>query len=88
MKFPVIRLPIFANIIIVIISAFISWFTLLFGIAHIFEGGNPDIPDSEHLIGVIAVTTLCVIGIIFLIITIAAIRGIIERYKKTKENLN
>jgi len=88
MKFPVIRLPILVNIVIVIISAFISCFGLLFGIAHIFEGRNPNIPDSEHIKGVVAVTTLCVTGVIFLIVTIAAIRGIIERYRKNKENIN
>ena len=88
MKFPTIRLPILVNVVIVLISAFISWFGLLFGIAHIFEGRNPDIPDSEHIKGVIAVTILCVIGIIFLVIAIAAIRGIIESYKEKKENLD
>jgi hypothetical protein len=57
-------------------------------LAHIFEGRNPDIPDSEHLKGVAMITILCVIGVIFLVVTLAAIRGIIERYKKGKENIN
>lgn len=85
MRFPVIRAPLWVNLTIVIVSAFISWFTLLFGIAHLIEGRNPDIPESEHLKGVVSVITLCVIGVIFLMITIAAIRGIIERYRKNRE---
>jgi len=88
MKFPTIRLPIFVNLVIVLISSIISWFGLLFGIAHIIEGKNPDIPNSEHIKGMIAVTVLCMIGIIFLCIAIASIRGIIESYKKKKENLD
>lgn len=84
MKFPVIRAPILVNILITIISGFLSCFGLLFGLAHMFEGRNPNIPDSEHLKGVIAVITLCVFGVFFLIVTIASIRGIIERGKNKK----
>ncbi len=79
MKFPVLKAPILVNIVIVIISAFISWFTLLFGIAHLVEGRNPNIPYSEHLMGLAVVITLCVVGVIFLAIAIAAIKGIMDR---------
>jgi hypothetical protein len=82
MKFPVIKAPILVNIVIAVISIAISGFTLLFGIAHIFEGRNPDIPNSEHLLGVTMVVGLCVLGIVFLVITIAAIKGIIFKLKQ------
>ena len=82
MKFPILKAPIVVNVIIVIISAFISWFTLLFGIAHIIEGRNYDIPYSEHLKGVAVVTMLCIVGVVFLIITIAAIRGILHKLRQ------
>jgi len=82
MKFPVLKAPILVNIVIVIVSAFISWFTLLFGIAHLVEGRNHNIPYSEHLLGVAVVITLCVIGVVFLVIVIAAIKGIIDRIKR------
>lgn len=62
MKLPVLKAPILVNIFTVIFPAFISWFALLFGIAHIFEDRNPNIPYSEHLKGV--VITLCVVGVV------------------------
>jgi len=82
MKPPTIKAPIFVNIVIAVISLFISGFGLLFGIAHMFEGRNPDIPDSEHYLGVAMVTLLCLLGILFLILAIASIRGIIAKAKK------
>ena len=84
MNFPTLKAPILVNIIITIISAIISSFTLLFGIAHLVEGRNPNIPYSEHLKGLTIVIILCVIGVVFLVITIAAIKGILfELNRKT-----
>ena len=85
MKLPVLKAPILVNIVIVIFSAFISWFTLLFGIAHLIGGRNPNIPYSEHLKGVAVVITLCVVGVVFLVITIAAFRGVLDRVKRRKD---
>ena len=91
MKFPTIKAHILVNIVIVIFSAFISCFTLLFGFAHLFEGvkqiivgGGSDIPLQESLLGWVFVIMLCIIGIITLVITIASIRGIIYKLKHKK----
>ena len=82
MKLPVIKAPILVNIIIAIISIYISGFGLLFGIAHMFGERNPNIPDSEHYMGVAMVALLCLLGVLFLILAIASIRGIIVKLKR------
>ncbi|MBT8394935.1 MAG: hypothetical protein KJN66_08800 [Bacteroidia bacterium] len=86
MKFPIIRLPKFFNIVILVISLIIAGFTLLFGFAHIFEAifgePNPDIPYSESMKGWIIVISLCLIGILFLLIAFASIKGIREKINK------
>ena len=88
MKNPLLKNPVLLNVVILIISGFISWFTLLMGIAHIIEaikqninGTSPDIPKEEAILGAVIVTLLCVIGIIFLLLTIAASLAIIKRNK-------
>ena len=82
MKFPVIRESYFLNIFIVLFSLFVSWFCLLFGLAHLFEGGNPKIINLEHIAGIMFSIGLCVIGVIFLFIAYAAIRGILYKLKR------
>lgn len=89
MKFPVIKEPIRVNIGVFIFSVIISGFTLLFGIAHIIEGingikegSNPDIPIGEQLVGWTFVILLCVLGVIFFVIAIAAIRGILAKLNR------
>ena len=82
MKLPVLKAPILVNIVTVIFSVIISGFTLLFGIAHLIEGRNPNIPYSEHLLGLTFVIILCVVGVIFLVIAIAAIRGILDKLNR------
>jgi len=82
MKFPVIKAPLLVNIVIIIFSAIISWFTLLFGLAHLIEGKNPSVPYSEHIKGVTICIVLCVVGVIFLGIVFAAIKGIIYKWKQ------
>jgi hypothetical protein len=81
MKFPVIRESYFLNIVILLFSLFISWFTLLFGLAHLIDGKNHNIPYSEHIKGVIFCIVLCLIGIVFLLIAFASIQGIIYKIK-------
>ncbi|WP_228853290.1 hypothetical protein [Aegicerativicinus sediminis] len=85
MKFPTLKAPIAVNILITLFSGFVSFFGLVFGIAHMFGEPNPNIPRSEHIKGVIAVATLCVLGVAFLIITIASLRGIFQKLKERKE---
>jgi succinate dehydrogenase hydrophobic anchor subunit len=89
MNFPTFKAPILANIIIAIISAIISSFTLLFGFAHLIEGitqiikgTSPNHPVEESIMGWTIVIFLCVIGVGFLIVTIAAIKGIIDKSKR------
>ncbi len=90
MKLPVIRKSYFLNIVILLISLFISWFTLLFGIAHLIEGiikgRNPNIPYSENLLGFAVVITLCVVGVIFLVVALASIKGILYKLKREYEH--
>ena len=82
MKLPVIRESYFLNIVILLISLFVSWFTLLMGLAHLIEGKNPNVPYSEHIKGVTFCIILCIVGVIFLLIAIASIKGIIYKIKK------
>ncbi|WP_370477103.1 hypothetical protein [Tamlana flava] len=88
MRNPLLNKPVLLNVVILIISGFISFFTLLFGIAHIIqgvkqniEGKSPYIPNGEVVLGVIIVALLCIIGIMSLLLTIAAILAIIKRIK-------
>ena len=93
MKLPILKAPIFLNIVIALISAFISWFTLLFGLAHLIEGIarlikgiKPDHPIGEEILGWVIVLLLCFVGVFFLIVVIAAIQGILVRLKKNRTN--
>ena len=69
---------------ILIFSLFVSWFSLLMGLAHLIKGKNPDIPYVEHIMGVIICVGLCLVGIIFLLIAFASIQGIIYKIKANK----
>lgn len=82
MKLPVIRESYFLNITILLFSLFVSWFCLLFGIAHLVEGRNPNIPNSEHVIGVMICIGLCIIGVVFLWIAYASAKGILFKIKE------
>jgi len=85
MKFPIIRKSYFVNIVFLLVSLFISWFTLLFGLAHLIEGKNPNVPYSEHIKGVIFCLILCAVGIVFLVVAIASIKRMLYKLKrKTK----
>ncbi|MEL0455548.1 hypothetical protein WJN01_04875 [Flavobacteriaceae bacterium SZ-1-7] len=81
MKLPIIKGSYLLNVPLIIVSIYISWLTLLFGIAHLVGGKNPDITFAQHLMGVAFCIVLCVIGIVFLIVALAAIRGIIQKLK-------
>lgn len=81
MKLPVIRESYFLNIVILLVSLFVSWFTLLIGLAHIIEGRNPNVPYSEHIKGFTFCIILCIVGVIFLLIAIASIKGILYKIK-------
>ena len=86
MKFPVLKASIFWNVVIAAFSLFVSFFSLLFGLAHIFGEGNPDVPKAEQLIGVVVVAVLCIVGVFFFILAISAIKGILLKIKEKKAN--
>lgn len=81
MKFPVIRESYFINTVVLILSLVISWFCLLFGLAHLFGERNPNIPVSESILGYVICIALCLLGIGFLIIAITSIKGILYKLK-------
>lgn len=88
MKNPLLKAPLLLNIVILVISGIISFFTLLFGLAHLYEGirqiieGNGAyIPIGESLLGWVIVLLLFIIGISALVIAIAAINGIINKIR-------
>ena len=90
MKNPLLKKPFLMIIVILVIAGFVSWFTLLFGFAHLIEGiiqliegTSPNIPVGETILGWFFVIVLCIIGIITLFITIAAIKAIISKLKKS-----
>ena len=88
MKNPLLKAPLLFNIVVFIVAGYISWFTLIFGFAHLYEGltqlmaGNSiDIPKGEAFLGSMMVILLCVIGVATLILAIAALSGIFRRVK-------
>ena len=76
MKIPAIKAPRLVNIVIVILTGVIGGFSLLFGIAHLIEGRNPSVPNSEHIKGVIICIALCLIGLICALVFYAAVKGL------------
>lgn len=86
MRLPVLKAPVLINIFVVLVSMAIGGFSLLFGFAHVIEGikvgRNPNIPLREEMLGWTFVILLCIIGVVFLVITIAAIRGILDKVNK------
>ena len=85
MKFLVIQKSYLINVVIFLISLFVSWFTLLFGLAHLIEDKNPNVPYSEHIKGVVFCIILCLVGVVFLVVALASIKGILDKLKrKTK----
>ena len=87
MKLPVIRESYFLNTVILLISLFISWVTLLFGLAHLIEAAmNPELykDEPQNVMGGIICIGLCLVGVVFLLIAIASLKGIIYKIKNKK----
>ncbi len=78
MKFPIIRESYFLNIVILVCSLFVSWFTLSFGIANLI---SPEVSEEYLFQNTIVCTILCVIGVAFLLIAFASIQGILYKIK-------
>ncbi|WP_370480279.1 hypothetical protein [Tamlana flava] len=88
MRNPLLNKPVLLNVVILLISGFISFIFLTIGFAHLIggttqsiKGTSPDIPKGEAVLGGIIVVLLCIIGIMSLLLTIAAIIAIIKRIK-------
>ena len=87
MKNPFLKFPFWVNFILLIIFLPISAFTLIFGFAHVVEGirqsikGVPPPPDAFE--GWIIVMSLCLIGIITLLITIGTFLAILGGKNKS-----
>lgn len=86
MKLFVIRESYFINIVILLFSLFISWIGFLFGFAHLifeFDYKNLELTD---VVGVVFCVFLCFLGVLFLLVAIASIKGIIYKIKKSLSN--
>ena len=89
MKNPLLKLPILLNVVIVIISGVICPVPLLFGFAHLIEGitqiidgTSPNHPPGVAMQGWITVIFLCIVGIGFVVLGLAALIAIIKKVKK------
>lgn len=77
MKFPIIKSSYLMNAVIIVVSLCFCGFFLLFGIANLI---NPDVPHEYLLQNTIVCIVVCGIGVSFLLLAIASLRGIL--YKK------
>ncbi len=83
MKSLIIKASNLTNVIVLIASLIISYFFFLFGIANYI---NPDIPDAYLSQNTVVCAVLCVIGLAFLLIAIASLRGILFKNKSKRKN--
>ena len=80
MRFLEIRTYTIINVIIIIVGLMVGGFLLLFGVANLV---NPDVPESYYARNTKVCLIVCGIGVIFLLLAIAAFRGILLK-KKSK----
>ena len=78
MAFLEIRTSITINVFIIIVGVIVSGFLLFFGIANLI---NPDVPEAYLNQNTKVCLMVCSIGMIFLLLAIAAFRGILSRKK-------
>ncbi len=81
MAFLEIRSSTLTNLAIIIVGLLISGFLLLFGVANLI---NPDVPDAYLKQNTKVCLLVCIIGIVFLLLAVAAFRGILLRKKSVK----
>jgi len=79
MAFLEIRTSTITNLAILIVGLLISGFLLLFGVANLI---NPDVPDAYLKQNTKVCLLVCIIGVVFLLLAIAALRGILLRKKR------
>ena len=78
MKFPIIKTSNLKNTVIILVSLFFCGFFLLFGIANLI---NPDVPNEFLKQNTIVCLVICGIGVSFLLLAIASLRGILYNKK-------
>jgi hypothetical protein len=84
MAFLEIRASIAINIIILTVGLLVSGFLLLFGVANLI---NPDVPDAYLAQNTKVCLVVCSIGVVFLLLAIAALRGLLIKKKSaTREH--
>ncbi len=83
MKFLIIKASNITNVLVLIATLIISYFSFLFGIANYI---NPDVPDAYLSQNTVVCAVLCLIGLGFLLIAIASLRGILYKNKKKRKN--
>lgn len=66
------------SVVIIIVGVIISGLSLLFGIANLI---NPDVPEAYLTQNTKVCLVVCSIGVIFLLLAIAAFRGILSKKK-------
>lgn len=66
--------------ILIIVGLLFSAFFLLFGVANLI---NPEIADNDLTKNTIACLVVCSIGLFFLLVAIAAFRGLISKKKNS-----
>lgn len=76
MAFLEIRTTTIINVAILIVGLLVSGFLLLFGVANLI---NPDVPDAYLKQNTKVCLVVCIIGVVFLLLAIAAFRGILLR---------
>jgi len=81
MAFLEIRTSNVINVIILIIGLLVSGFLLLFGVANLI---NPDVPDAYLKQNTKVCLMVCSLGVVFLLLAIAAFRGILKKRKSAK----
>ncbi len=70
------------NVVIIIISLFISVFSFLFGIANFIY---PEVSDEFLFQNTVVCIVLCCIGLVFFLLAIASLRGIQYKSKIKKK---
>ena len=81
MAFFEIRTPTAISVIIIILGLLVSGFLLLFGVANLID---PDVPEAYYARNTKVCLMAIVIGVIFLLLAIAAFRGILLKKNSYK----
>ena len=66
------------SVVIIIVGVVVSGFLLLFGVANLI---NPDVPEAYYAQNRKVCLIVCGIGVTFLLLAIAAFRGILLKKK-------